>query len=142
MSDVLTVMVVDDSPAVRAVLGVILHAGGYDVMFAEHVDVALDLFGLRRPDVVLTDYTMPDKTGRELVLRLRDEGFENPIFVLSSEHDPEIRAAMARAGADRWMSKPVCAATLLNALESTRRLDAQPSRALPPASSARAARPA
>lgn len=118
MADVLTILVVDDSAAMRAILGAILGAGGHEVMFAESVDVALELLKLRRPDVVLTDYTMPGMTGHDLVLRLRADSFDNPVFVVSSERDPEIRTAVIRAGADRWMPKPVCAATLLDALNA------------------------
>lgn len=140
MADVLTVMVVDDSPAMRAILGVILDAGGHDVVFAENVDVGLDLFELRRPDVVLTDYTMPGKTGRDLVLRLRADGFENPIFVVSSERDPGIRMGMASAGADLWLPKPVCAATLLDALGTVAQMGAAPFRTLRSFSPARIAR--
>ncbi|KQY85042.1 PleD family two-component system response regulator [Brevundimonas sp. Root1423] len=128
MIDVLSVLVVDDSPAIRAILGAILQAAGHDVAFAECVDVGLDLCRLHRPDVVLTDYTMPEKTGRDLVLSLRADGFQRPIFVVSSEHDPEIRAAMSAAGANLWLPKPVCAATLLAALDEVARTGAKPTR--------------
>jgi CheY-like chemotaxis protein len=126
MADGLRVLVVDDSPAMRAILGTILEAAGHDLVCAECVDVGLDLYKLHRPDVVLTDYTMPGKTGRDLVLGLRADGFQNPIFVVSSERDPGIRTAMADAGADLWLPKPVCAATLLDALETVAQFGAAP----------------
>jgi CheY-like chemotaxis protein len=128
MADGLRVLAVDDSPAMRAILGTILEAAGHSVVCAESVDVGLDLYRLHRPDVVLTDYTMPGKTGRDLVLSLRADGFENPIFAVSSERDPKIRAAMASAGADLWLPKPVCAATLLSALDDAAQASAKPSR--------------
>jgi two-component system chemotaxis response regulator CheY len=123
----------------RAVLGAILPAAGHDVVSAECVDVGLDLYRFHRPDVVLTDYTMPGKTGCDLVSSLRADGFENPIFAISSELDPSIRAAMASAGADLWLPKPVCAATLLTALQYAARTAAKPSRRVPPRAQAQLA---
>jgi two-component system chemotaxis response regulator CheY len=116
MTDALTILVVDDSAAIRTILCAILEAAGHDVMLAEGVDIGLEMLGLRRPDLVLTDYRMPGRTGRDLVMALRAEGFDRPIFVVSSERDPDIRAAMAGAGADAWFPKPVCAATLVEAV--------------------------
>lgn len=121
MAEALKILVVDDSPAIRTVLGVILGAAGHDVVFAENVDCALELHGLQNPDIVLTDYNMPGRTGRELVASLREAGFDIPIFVISSEQAPEIRAAMASAGANGWFQKPVCVPTLLAALNAVRR---------------------
>lgn len=112
----LTILVVDDSPVMREILGVILGADGHEVWFADGVDRGLELLELTSPDVVLTDYNMPEKTGRDLVLRLRADGFDKPIFVVSSECDPTLRTSMAHAGADGWFSKPVSAAALLEAL--------------------------
>lgn len=112
-----TILVVDDSPVMREILGVILSADDREVWFAESVDRGLEMVGLRRPDVVLTDYNMPGKTGRDFVLRLRADGFDKPIFVVSSECDPALRTAMSRAGADGWLPKPISAAALLEALD-------------------------
>ncbi|WP_409020358.1 response regulator [Brevundimonas vesicularis] len=116
MSDPLTILVVDDSATMRTILGVILEAAGHEGVFADSVDAAMDLWKSCRPDVVLTDYAMPGRTGRDLVLSLRAAGFDDPIFVISGEKDPTLPAAMARAGADDWFSKPVCVATLLGVL--------------------------
>jgi two-component system chemotaxis response regulator CheY len=140
MVDGLRVLAVDDSLAMRAILGTIVEAAGHDVVCAESVDIGLDLYKLHRPDVILTDYTMPGKTGRDLVLSLRADGFENPIFVISSERDPGIRMAMANAGADLWLPKPVCAATLLDALETVAQMGAVPFRILRSSTPTRTAR--
>lgn len=140
MADVLRVLVVDDSPAMRAIVCTIVEAAGHDVVCAECVDIGLDLHKLHCPDVVLTDYNMPGKTGRDLVTSLRADGFEHPIFVVSSEGDPKIRAAMASVGADLWLPKPVCAATLLDALEIVAQAETEPFRILRSSAPARLAR--
>lgn len=120
MADALTILVVDDSEAMRAVLGVILDASGYQVVFADSVNMGLEVQRREKPDLILTDFNMPGRTGRDLVASLRAEGLDTPIFVVSSESDPAIRAAMTCAGADGWVQKPVCAATLLAALQPFR----------------------
>jgi two-component system chemotaxis response regulator CheY len=128
MTHALTILVVDDSAPMRMILGAILRAGGHEAMFAASVDAGLELMTRSRPDVVMTDYSMPGRNGGDLVRTARASGFEGPIFVVSSEKDPAIRAAMDSAGADYWLSKPVCAQTLLGALDAVRRTQAEISR--------------
>ena len=83
-------MVVDDDPAMRLVVRVVLEREGHDVLEAAHGKAALDL--LQRdslPDVVMTDLIMPVLDGLELIDRLRSEAptAAIPIIVLSGSVD-------------------------------------------------------
>ncbi|MCS6627098.1 response regulator [Roseibacterium beibuensis] len=120
MKHALTVFVVDDSAAVRAILATILMSCGHVVVLAEGVGEALDLLEFQRPDIIFTDYNMPDLKGVELVrwVRARPEFDDVPVFVVSSEETLETRSRMAAAGANGWVAKPVCAATLLSVIEA------------------------
>lgn len=120
MQHSLLVMVVDDSAAMRRVLSAILSAGGHEIVVAEDVTGALEILAVQRPDVLLTDYTMPGLTGLDLVRRVRaDADFDAmPILVVSSEQDPRLRMGMEAAGANGWLPKPVCAETLLGLLDA------------------------
>ena len=79
-----------------------------------------DLLEFQRPDIIFTDYNMPDLKGVELVrwVRARPEFDDVPVFVVSSEETLETRSRMAAAGANGWVAKPVCAATLLSVIEA------------------------
>ncbi len=67
-----TILLVEDEPVVRQVIGKILEMNGYQVLRAEHGRKALQIMA-RRPGPVhllLTDVVMPDMGGRELVEKL------------------------------------------------------------------------
>jgi CheY-like chemotaxis protein len=123
MKHVLTVLVVDDSSAMREILSAILEAGGYDVILAEDVNSGFAALSLQHPDVVLTDYNMPGLTGEDLVRRIRsDRAFDSiPVFAVSSEPDLEVRRRMERAGANAWFNKPISAVALLAVMDAVRR---------------------
>lgn len=120
MKQPLTILVVDDSDAMRTILAAILMSSGHDVVLAEGVGQALDLLEFQRPDVILTDYNMPDLKGLELVRQVRacPEFDDTPIFVVSSEEALETRSRMAAVGANGWIAKPVCATTLVSVIDA------------------------
>jgi DNA-binding NtrC family response regulator len=69
MADVETVLVVDDDPVVRCVVGAALEREGFAVLVASGADDALEI-ARRHPgriDLVLTDVCMPSMRGNELV---------------------------------------------------------------------------
>lgn len=116
----LRVLAVDDCVAVRRIMKVILEIGGHHPILAEDVPMAREILAVQRPDVILTDYTMPGLTGYDLVRGVRAEADFDPvpIFVVSSEDAPEILSRMEAAGANGWFRKPVCATTLLTVLDA------------------------
>ncbi len=115
MNHALYILVVDDCAAVRKVLATVLGAAGHTVVLAEDVVEALGVLDAQRPDLILTDYRMPGLSGVELVREVRSRLWLThiPIIVVSSEQAPETRSRMARAGANGWVAKPICATTLL-----------------------------
>lgn len=120
MTHALTVLIVDDSPPMRAILEAILTADGHAAVLAEGMSAALTVLEVQRPDVILTDYNMPGESGVDLVRWIRSQAAfdETPVIVVSSEQSLERRSRMAQAGANGWIAKPVCPATLLAALKA------------------------
>jgi len=123
MNPTLTILVVDDSAPMRTLIATILTAADHIVLLAEDVPRALEMLDVQRPDLILTDYRMPGLTGADLVheIRSRASFAGTPVFVVSSERAPETRSRMASAGANGWVSKPVCARTLLAAVDTIAR---------------------
>ncbi len=122
MTPGLTVLAVDDSAAIRNLLRAILEAAGHQVVTAEDVRTGLGLLESIRPDVILTDFNMPELTGEDFVCRIRAEPQHDaiPIFVISSERKLQTRERMAEAGANGWITKPMSPSELLRILAAVR----------------------
>lgn len=120
MKRALTVLVVDDSATVRTLIGTILAAEDHVVLLAEDVGRALEILDVHRPDLILTDYSMPGANGEDLLREIRSRAAfaHTPVFVVSSDQAPESRNRMAIAGANGWIPKPLRVETLCAAVEA------------------------
>jgi len=119
-------MVVEDQPSVRAALVAELkHAGVSDVMEAASGDVALQLFKLRRPDLVLLDIQLSDHNDGYWVaqqMREAEPGGWTPIIFLSGlDSDLDVWRGI-EAGGDDYLVKPVKPIVLVAKLRAMRRL--------------------
>jgi two-component system response regulator MprA len=101
------VLVVDDDPAIRRALERALSAEGYGVALAEDGEKALERVAFEpEPDVILLDLGLPDVDGVKIVERLRADGNEIPILVLTARQALTDRVAGLDAGADDYLAKP------------------------------------
>jgi len=104
-------LVVDDSRAVRRLLGGILRNLGFDeVVEAGHGREALALLtdGGLRPDVVLVDWNMPEMDGLDFVKAVRADRSHDGLCLLmvTSESGPEGILRALAAGVDDYAMKP------------------------------------
>jgi two-component system, chemotaxis family, chemotaxis protein CheY len=102
-------LVVDDSRAMRLVLGQLLRQAGFEVTDAGNGVEGLERLGqMGRPDVVLVDWNMPDMDGLGFVRAVRAEAaYAGLPLVLVTAEDDAGRVADARAaGADDHLAKP------------------------------------
>lgn len=86
----LDVLVVDDDPAVARLVRVMLEREGLVVGHAHDAAEACEILGRQPCGVVLTDYTMPDVNGLELVRRLDAEGVRSAFLVMSAFLEPGV----------------------------------------------------
>jgi two-component system nitrogen regulation response regulator GlnG len=114
-----TVLLIDDDRAVRESLSRALAAERFDVVTAAGCKDALDRIQEQVPDLVITDLRMAPLTGWDLMLHLRNQHPELPIFVVSAV--PAKAAGGADQMATRFFQKPVDIDALIMAI---RRLDA------------------
>ena len=97
------ILVVEDDPAIAALVEETLTAEAYEVVPTGAAD-ALRLARELRPDVILTDYAMPDMDGAEISRRLRaDRATAGIPIILMSAHPP---AARPRLPVDAELRKP------------------------------------
>jgi two-component system, OmpR family, response regulator MprA len=108
------ILVVDDERAVRDSLRRALELQGYQVDLA--VDGAEALAQLEndgQPDAVVLDILMPGMDGLEVCRRIREQGSEVPVLMLTARDAVGDRVAGLDAGADDYLVKPFALEELL-----------------------------
>ncbi len=113
------VLVVDDSRVMRQIVVRTLRQAGYDWEVCEAADgrQALEAVRADEPDVVLSDWNMPEMTGLELLQAMRAEGFGTPFGFVTSEGSVEMRALAGEAGALFLIAKPFTPEAFRDAIE-------------------------
>ena len=117
----LSVLVADDNPTNREVLGRILERAGHATTLVADGDLALDAMEAGQFDIVLLDRNMPGLSGLETLqaIRLMTRGRERlPVVMLSADVTLEARKECLEAGADSFIAKPVEALRLLDELRN------------------------
>jgi DNA-binding NtrC family response regulator len=126
IADVGCVLVVDDEEVVRRACARVLARHGFSVGTAADAEAALAELRGRTYDAVLSDVSMPGLSGIDLVKRLRAEGDDIPVVLMTGE--PRLLSLHGRAveqgaaGVTRYLTKPVESDTLVKALRAAIRL--------------------
>jgi two-component system sensor histidine kinase RpfC len=116
----LRVLVADDNPTNREVLGRILEHGGHTALLVADGERALDALETSHFDVALIDRNMPRLSGLETLQAIRLTTGARPrlpVMVLSADATPEAKRECLEAGADGFFAKPIEAARLLEELQ-------------------------
>lgn len=112
------VLVVDDDQAVRASLDRALGLRGFEVYLAPDGITALNVMGSVEPDVIVLDVMMPGVDGLGVVARLRQDGDDTPILLLTARDGVPDRVAGLTTGADDYLVKPFALDELVARLQS------------------------
>jgi two-component system, OmpR family, KDP operon response regulator KdpE len=107
-----TVLVVDDEPAIRRLLRTSLAAQGYRIVEAETASAALAEIRGHEPDIVILDLGLPDSDGLDVIRAVRSSS-PVPIVVLSSRGDERGKVEALDLGADDYLTKPFGMAELV-----------------------------
>lgn len=106
------ILVTDDSKAMRMIVVRTLRQagyGGHDILEAENGREALGLVASESPDLILSDWNMPEMTGIEFLRALRGQGSSIPFCFVTSEGSDEMRTLAEQAGAVGVIAKPFTA---------------------------------
>lgn len=115
------ILIVDDSKAMRMIVTRTLRQAGYgDHEFLEATDGAEGLSVVRseRPDLVLSDWNMPEVSGIEFLRALRAAGDDVRFGFVTSESTDAMRATAEEAGALFLIGKPFTAETFAEQLSA------------------------
>jgi two-component system response regulator AtoC len=107
------IVIAEDERAARHSLAGLLQAEGFEVLLAEDGAQAFSLINSEQPDVVLLDVRMPKLDGLEVLQKLREEGSDSAVIVMTAYEDSRIVIEAMKFGAFDYVSKPLDSRQLL-----------------------------
>ncbi len=112
------VLIVDDEKDIVESLSNILALEGYSVLRAYRGYDGLKTALQDNPDVVLLDIKMPVMDGLEVLEKLKENGFDNPVIVISGHGDIKTAVEAVQKGAFDFLEKPLGAEQVLMAVKN------------------------
>ncbi|HEY2382766.1 MAG TPA: response regulator transcription factor [Terriglobia bacterium] len=100
------VLVVEDDAAILRGLADNLAHEGYEVVTAVNGETGYNLQKSERPDLIILDLMLPRMSGLELCRKLRGEGVQTPILMLTARSEESDRVIGLDLGADDYVTKP------------------------------------
>jgi len=107
------VLIVEDDPAILRGLADNLRFEKYDVLTATDGEAGYQLQHAQKPDLIVLDLMLPRMTGLELCRKLRTEGQQVPILMLTARGEEADRVVGLDLGADDYVTKPFSVMELL-----------------------------
>ncbi len=103
------ILIVDDNRVVLKILKNILESRNYLTVSASNGFEALKIAYQEKPDLIITDYLMPEMDGMTLITKLKSQLATRfiPIIMLTSKDEVDVEVAVINAGADDYLTKPV-----------------------------------
>jgi two-component system response regulator AtoC len=113
------ILVVDDDPAMVAILSDLLRGARHEVIPASSAERAIGLVKEQQPDLVLSDVEMPDGSpaGLELLAQIKDFNRSIPVVMVTGQATKERAVLALRAGAQDFVEKPFHLEELLRRVE-------------------------
>lgn len=115
-----TILIIEDQPDMRENIATILEMENYAVLTASTGEEGLELARQEKPDLILCDVMMPGLDGHSVLRKLRENRTiaGTPfIFLTAKGEKQDLRAGM-NLGADDYLTKPVTATDLLQAISA------------------------
>lgn len=102
-----TVLYADDNLEIIELVRVLVERAGYVLLTARDGRQAVQLCLDENPDLVLMDINMPEIDGVKAVRQLRDDGYNNPIVILTASESEQDRERAINAGCDDYILKTI-----------------------------------
>ncbi|MBI6872775.1 response regulator transcription factor [Clostridium aciditolerans] len=117
MSDIKTILVVDDEPKIVEVVEAYLKKEGFNVLTAEDGEKALKLFKNELIHLVVLDLMLPKISGEEICNRIRATS-DVPIIMLTAKSEEDDKIEGLAIGADDYLTKPFSARELVGRVKA------------------------
>lgn len=104
-----TALIVEDSITAMQIITTCLQRAGYNIMTATSSEEAITKVNNDRPDVIVLDVVLPDRSGFELCRELKNDTStqEIPVVMCSTKNSDMDKFWGMKQGADAYISKPV-----------------------------------
>ncbi len=109
----LKVLIVEDEKEIARLIELELGYEGYQVEIAKTGKEALEKVEKFKPDLVILDWVLPEIDGLEVTRRIRSDGNEVPVIVLTGRNSVSDKVASLDSGADDYLTKPFATEELL-----------------------------
>ncbi len=108
-SEMQCILIVDDAPELLLLLKKLVARMGYRVETAANAFEALEILKARSIDLLLTDWSMPEMNGGELIAAIKEKEHlrDIPVIVLTGHDTDNERQAAEAVGCDRFLVKPI-----------------------------------
>lgn len=120
------VLVVEDSPDLAFGLRTNLELEGHETRLAEDGELALQAYPEFKPDIVILDLMIPKINGFGVLQKLRADGANVPVLILSAQREEVAKIRGFRLGADDFVTKPFSLLELMARIEALLRRSARP----------------
>jgi two-component system, chemotaxis family, chemotaxis protein CheY len=114
------ILIVDDSPTIRKLIGYVLKKKGYLTEEAEDGMDAMEKLSGAEVDLVIVDLNMPNMDGISFVKNLRSSYYnlDLPVIMLTTTNDGDLKKEAYGAGVNLFLNKPIQPDVLLFKIES------------------------
>jgi len=117
-----TILIIDDSNEIRALLETVLPYEGYRTLSAATARAGLDLVGQENPDLILMDLELPDGNGLKVLEKLDQAQIDVPTIMMTGYGSEGTAARALRLGAVGYLIKPFTTEEVLNSVAKALRL--------------------
>lgn len=113
-----SILIIEDNQECRRILQSYLKTKGYNIFSANNGQMGLGLFVHCKPDLVLTDFQMPNMDGLSVIRRLKEMAPNTPVIMLSGSGRKGLKDKAMLQGARDFIEKPVSLDSLCESISS------------------------
>lgn len=118
MSEAISILIIDDEPAVRKAVSAVLKKEEMTASCASSAPEALSMLEKESYDLILLDIMMPDQDGFSLLKELRNRRIFTPVILLSGKDEDTSQVKGLGLGADDYITKPFSKTVLVSKIRA------------------------
>lgn len=117
MEQLTPLLLIDDDPVIREALVNLLTTRGFCCTAVSSAEQALTTMGTTRYDLILTDFSLPDQDGLDIIRVAKSLNADRPVVMISGQGDMEVVIQAMRSGVDDFIPKPFKPAQLISIVQ-------------------------
>lgn len=113
-----TILLIEDDPAIQTGIKEMLEMESYDALVCSDGEEGLETALVKNPDLILLDISLPSMNGFDILRKLREKKFINPVIILTSRGEQIDKIMGLELGANDYVTKPFESRELLARIHS------------------------